>query len=114
MTMDCDRARELLEALLDGRLEEAELSDVRVHTHNCEKCGKALESLTMLKTSLRDPRLYYPAPEALRRKVEALAAPARPRVSRSWLPIAAAIAVSVAATWMVMVLRSNEPSYETA
>ena len=32
--MDCNRARELLEALLDSRLNETESSDVRAHTHN--------------------------------------------------------------------------------
>lgn len=114
--MNCDRAREMLDALLDGRLDGVESSDIRAHANSCEKCGKALESLTMLKTSLRDPRLYYPAPDALRRKMENLAAPAGPAVlrrpSRPWLPVAAAIVLSAATTWTL--LRPGIPPYEIA
>ena len=111
--MNCDQAREQLEALLDGRLNADEAAEVRSHANVCEKCGKALESLTMMKTTLRDPRLYYPAPEALRRKIEATVATPRPvRISRPWIPIAAAVALSVLATWAA--LRPVPPSYETA
>jgi anti-sigma factor RsiW len=111
--IDCKETRERLDALIDGRLNAAEAAEVQAHAGNCAKCGKALEILTMTKTSLRDPRLYHPAPEALRQKMEALALAAPPvRRSRPWIPIAAAVAASVLITWAV--LRTRTPSYEMA
>jgi anti-sigma factor RsiW len=110
--MNCDRAHELLDALLDGRLEETQSADVRAHVDGCAKCSGTLENLTMIRTSLRDPRLRFSAPDALRQKVEAMAAPRPKRMPFSWLPVAAAVVISAFTTYALM--RPTTPAYEVA
>ena len=52
--MDCERARLLLDAYIDGELSEEEMRSLRDHAMACEDCKRELEAAEMLRDVLAD------------------------------------------------------------
>jgi anti-sigma factor RsiW len=104
--MECGIARELLHDLRRGRLETARASEVRAHLDGCAGCRHEEEAETALDEALSQRLPRYPAPAALRRRIEGMAAAAirgappapplrrRPALRR-YLPAAAVAAMAL-------------------
>ncbi|HSV01934.1 MAG TPA: anti-sigma factor [Phenylobacterium sp.] len=79
----CPDQAELLQAYFDGELDAANAQAFEAHLAACPGCSAALDDLRMLRERLADPALREPAPESLRRRIEATLAAeapaARPR-----------------------------------
>ena len=99
----CPDKEMLLHGLLDGELDAANVQAVEAHLKTCPGCAEAYRDLQDLSARLGAPEIAYRAPDALRRRIEAMAAPApeRPRRLRTAAPWAlsgafAALAASLA------------------
>jgi hypothetical protein len=96
--MTCRDVREVLDALLDGELEAAEESEVRVHLEFCAACGRELEELRDWQRTLTGA-LRSEAPKSTaaerRRMVDVLASSTRRRIPPSRLAALLAIGISV-------------------
>src|SRR5579862_8084352 len=86
--MDCPQVQERLNAYAAGRLEAAEREEVARHLETCAACREAAALESDLTAALeRLPR--HRAPEALKRRLEAMVTPtppivaARPTVARA-------------------------------
>ncbi|MGE0453339.1 MAG: anti-sigma factor [Vicinamibacteria bacterium] len=101
--MDCESARGLIAAEVDGELLGEERAALLAHLQACPACRGAHEQEQALAADLRAALVAPPAPEALRTRVEALSAPRR----RPWLAAAAAAVVVVGLASLVL-LRSQE------
>ena len=100
--MQCEEARPLLDAYLDGEVAEAERSLLRDHIEGCTECGPEAAALERLRDGIRRAAPVYRAPEALRFSLRSAlrreAAEARPTTMRAagWLAYAASILLAVA------------------
>lgn len=85
--MDCSRVREHLNELNRGLLEPHLAEAVRAHADGCAPCAEALRLDAELRAEIRAEAPRYPAPPALRGRVQALLAEAAPRRAgwRGWL-----------------------------
>ncbi len=72
--MECTSARELLHDLRRGRLDAARAAEVRAHLAGCAGCSREEAAEASLDEALLERLPRYPAPPALRRRVEELAA----------------------------------------
>lgn len=79
--MECELARGLLEAYLDGELGRAEARELEAHVDGCAECRAVLDRLDALRRALREPALRAHAPEQLRARIRD-AASAAPRARR--------------------------------
>ncbi len=75
--MDCLSIRELLHDLRRGRLDPARAAEVRAHLAGCAECSREEAAEAALDLALAERLPRYPAPAALRRRVEELAASSR-------------------------------------
>lgn len=75
--MDCTSARELLHDLRRGRLDAAHAATVRSHLETCGGCRHEEAAEASLDEALAGRLPRYPAPAALRQRVEELAAASR-------------------------------------
>ena len=116
--MECDRARELIDAYVDRELDVSRSTEIERHIESCAACRALYEGRRALSMQLREPALYAAAPEGLRRRiVDAIAAespPARLRPARrQWLELAAAcIAAAMlgSGTTYLSITGGNQPS----
>ena len=93
--MECDRARELIDAYVDRELDVSLSAEIERHIESCAACRALHEGHRALRAQLQEPALYVAAPEPLRRRVaDAIAAESPPAVlrpaRRQWLQLAAA------------------------
>lgn len=63
---DCARVRKVLQAFLDGELDERHAGMVAAHLEHCERCGIEADVYQQVKTELRQLRAD-PDPAAMRR-----------------------------------------------
>jgi anti-sigma factor RsiW len=87
--MSCDEAKALLHGLLDGELDPSRTREVEAHVGGCPRCAAELRQFREMRAAMRDERMTFAAPAALRSRIEAALAPA-PVVcaatpSRRWL-----------------------------
>ena len=93
--MECERARELIDAYVDRELDVSLSPEIERHIESCSTCRALYEGRRALSAQLQEPALYVAAPERLRRRIagaiaaESARAPLRP-VRRQWLQLAAA------------------------
>jgi anti-sigma factor RsiW len=94
--VECDRARQLIDAYVDRELAVELSAEIERHIEDCAACRARYECRRALSAQLHDPALYAPAPEQLRRRiVDAIAAESPPTpqlrpARRQWLQLAAA------------------------
>lgn len=96
----CDRIRLLVQADHDGELGAAEAAEVAAHLDACADCRAVQAELAEVSRRLRTEASRIPAPESLRRRLLARAAPASPpravtpRLRRAGWPAATALALA--------------------
>jgi len=102
----CPDKEMLLHGLLDGELDAANVQAVEGHLKTCPGCAEAYRDLQALRTRIAAPGIAYTAPDALRARLEAMAAPpparpARVRAAAPWAvsglfaALAAGLAIAV-------------------
>lgn len=100
--MDCRTAAPLLPQYLDGELDRETVAELEAHVDGCATCAEELSELDHVRQSVRKRAVRYPAPESLRRRLEA-ASNAAPRERRSvrpwWISLAASLVVAVAVSY---------------
>jgi len=111
----CPDKEMLLHGLLDGELDAANTAAVEAHLKNCPGCAEAFRSLQGLSARLAAPGVAYRAPNALRARIEAMAATPEPKPRR--LRAAAPWALSggfgaLAATFAIMLSLPNTQMLE--
>jgi anti-sigma factor RsiW len=93
--VECDRARELIDAYVDRELAVELGTEIERHIESCAACRALYERRRALSAQLREPALYAAAPERLHRRIaDAIAAESPPTAlrpaRRQWLQLAAA------------------------
>jgi anti-sigma factor RsiW len=68
--MECDRARALLHAYLDGELELSPGLEVEEHLASCARCSTMREDMTALSKLIRAAAPYHPAPASVRQAIQ--------------------------------------------
>ncbi len=95
--MECDEARDLLDAYADNALELAEAARLNRHLQGCAACRAELDAIRGLGHALRAQAPYHRAPDALRQRVRA----ALPQVAAAPLPARPARRGGRAGGWAV-------------
>lgn len=111
----CPDKEMLLHGLLDGELDAANAQAAEAHLKSCPGCTEAYRDLQALRERIAAPGIAYQAPEALRARLEALAAPEpiRPRRLRAAAPWAVSGAfAALAASLAVMVVQPTTVALE--
>ena len=80
--MTCDEAKVLLHALIDDELDAGNARDVEKHVAACQGCASELHQLQKLRQAMKPAALCYPAPAALRARIEGKLPMARAATSR--------------------------------
>jgi len=111
----CPDKEILLHGLLDGELDAANTAAIEGHLKTCPGCGEAFRGLQALSARIASPGVPYPAPDTLRRRIEAMAAAPEPKPRR--LRAAAPWALSggfaaLAASFAVMLSLPNTAALE--
>jgi anti-sigma factor RsiW len=70
--MDCNEARRLLEAYVDGEMELTRQLDLEAHLAGCTACKKTAETATKFRNAIHMNMPVYKAPPALKAKVQAV------------------------------------------
>ncbi len=109
--MSCQRAQELIHGYVDGELDPANNLEVERHIQECNVCASTYRSQTMLRFSLKDKSLYYPASEKLKKRIQSSVrkeakSEASPRPAGwRWLTVGASLALILligAGTWRIL------------
>jgi anti-sigma factor (TIGR02949 family) len=115
--MDCKSAAPLLHSYLDGELDRDTVTELEAHVDGCAICADELSALDDIRQSVRKRAVRYPAPESLRRQLEAAAAGLRPRaqVRPWWMSLAASLLVAATvsfatAAWLIGAQSPPTPS----
>jgi len=110
--MKCESARELIEGLVDGRIDAEAEKSLRAHCERCAECAAALAAaesfVGTMTASFGDAR---PAPELRQKIVAAIGAeraPRRFRFERSHLWTAGAAAAAVIAAALAFIISSAD------
>lgn len=101
----CPDKEMLLHGLLDGELDAANAAAFEGHLKTCAGCAEEFRALQGLRGRVAAPGVAYRAPDALRQRIEAMAAEpvARPRRLRAAAPWAASgVFAALAASLAVM------------
>ena len=80
--MKCEDGLELITGLVDNELSQGELSLIKSHLADCQKCDRIYVLELALKSELREAAMTLHAPPALRRKI---LRDQRRSLGRSWL-----------------------------
>jgi anti-sigma factor (TIGR02949 family) len=78
--MNCSAAGGWIDALLDGELDPKNAAEVEAHLAACPACTQRYEAKRALSSNMRRLDLAYPAPESLRRRIDAALAVVTPAV----------------------------------
>ena len=108
--MTCDDSRYFLHAYLDGELDAPHAAEFARHLEGCSTCGRALQALESLRSTMQNTELREPLPAGFESKVrrqldESSAAPSSqaPHPRRSlvlgWLAAAAVLLLVVGVSW---------------
>jgi anti-sigma factor RsiW len=107
--MNCPEARPLINFYADGELDAANILELEQHLRSCPGCTLAWRNAQGLKKALKQDALYFPAPEAWRKSLQAeLRAQIETRPKRSfwnwnWLTAATSSLSIVSVVILVMV-----------
>lgn len=109
--MNCEEARHLIGALIDGELDAQHARAIEAHLESCASCAGELSRLRELQNKIAAADLAYRAPDPLRRQIEdALPRPFARKSRREWLKgFASGAALSaVAASGAFLLLTRND------
>lgn len=70
--MDCNEARRLLDAYVDGEIELTRQLDVEAHLAGCTACKKSVEAAIQFRHSIQMNTPVYKAPPGLKAEVRAV------------------------------------------
>jgi anti-sigma factor RsiW len=101
----CSGARALVGPWLDGELVGDDAAALEAHLAGCAACRAAVDGEQALNAAIRDAVDPPPASDALRARLEALAAPAparRTRPAKAWIAgaIAATLVAAASGVWI--------------
>jgi len=69
--MNCDEARLMMHAMIDGELDAGHARDVEAHLAGCQRCAAELGQMRELRQLLSGVNLGLKAPASLRRRIDA-------------------------------------------
>ena len=69
MKMDCDEARILLHALIDGELDAGNAREVEAHIAGCPNCATELREFREFRQAMLPASLRHMAPGGLRQRI---------------------------------------------
>lgn len=102
--MDCEKARQLASAAIDGEVTLEELRRLQVHRDGCAACDRAAREMLRVAGLLRDVA-PEPVPLGLLSRVQEAVSHAQPRPRRRWnLTRVLAAGAAAAAVWLAIVL----------
>jgi anti-sigma factor RsiW len=110
--MNCDEARILLHALIDGELDASHAREVEAHIATCPACAAELAAYRELHEKIASADLRFTAPPLLRKRIEAAlpkpqAAPSRRSVLRGFA-LGSAVSAMAATGLVAIVLRNDD------
>src|SRR5436189_2345420 len=113
MKMDCDEARVLLHALIDGELDAGNAREVEAHIAACPNCAVQLREFREFRKAMLPAGLRHTAPARLRQSIEgrlpvASAAAASRRSIIKGFALGATASALAASGLLVMVLRGDD------
>jgi anti-sigma factor RsiW len=68
--MNCDEAKVLVHALIDGELDAGHARELEAHIAGCADCAAHLRDFQELRKAMTPGSLRYPAPASLRTRIE--------------------------------------------
>lgn len=121
--MTCGEAQELITALVDRALPEAERAPLETHLHECADCRAALEAERGVKRAVRDSGAQLRAPAALRARIlsDPRIFPEQSRTAKGWRDylrpitpilrpaVAGALVIAIAVAAFYFTGREKEP-----
>jgi len=115
--MNCPQALALVDAYADGELDAAGMLEMEKHLRGCEACAAASRNALALKKAVKQDALFFQAPPAFRRRLEAELRSQAVAISwwdlRSWTsPARAAAGFSVAGLALILALAITRPGAE--
>ena len=112
--MNCSRTRSMLDAYVDRELDQATRMELSAHLASCPACASLLAERDTVVQQVRSTASRYPAPAALKRRIEGLANVdvQTPRaLGPTWLQ-AAAVVLIVALLSAVLGYQAGRPPQE--
>jgi anti-sigma factor RsiW len=111
--MNCDEAKVLMHALIDGELDAGHAREVEAHIVGCADCAARLREFQELRKAMTPAAMRYTAPAGLRERIEGkLPAPSAAGASRRSLikgfAGGAALSAIAASGLLVMVMRADD------
>ena len=113
--MNCDEARQFLDACVDGELELSRQPDVEMHLAGCPDCKRAAEQIANLSSMVRKDMEVYKAPRELKSKIRtSLRKESKPKFAwfaanrRPLIYAAAMLALSLALAWTWLTLSRSK------
>src|SRR5262245_2471949 len=107
--MTCEESRSFLHAYLDGELDAPHAAEFGRHLQSCSNCGRALQALESVRSSVQNAGLREALPPGFENKVRIQLDKISPRASSprspmnfpawSWLAAAAVLLLVVAGSW---------------
>ena len=107
--MTCNESRSFLHAYLDGELDAPHAAEFGRHLQSCSNCGRALQALESVRSSVQNAGLREALPPGFENKVRIQLDKISPRASSprspmnfpawSWLAAAAVLLLVVAGSW---------------
>src|SRR2546430_13608065 len=67
--MTCDDSRPFFHAYLDGELDATQAAEFGRHMESCSACGRAVQALESLRSSMKNAQLREPLPDGFERKI---------------------------------------------
>jgi mycothiol system anti-sigma-R factor len=112
--MNCDEVSRLLDAYIDGELDEVTQPELQKHLDGCSDCRKEAEAVNRFKSLVRINMPVYKAPAELKSRIRASL---REETERPWLfrfswPLAYAAAAIVFALFIAVAFKSLAPNRE--
>jgi anti-sigma factor RsiW len=111
--MNCDEAKVLMHALIDGELDAGHAREVEAHIVGCADCAARLREFQDLRKAMTPAGLRYTAPAALRERIEGklpaphVAATSRRSVIKGFAAGAGLSAIAASGA-LVMVKRTDD------
>jgi anti-sigma factor RsiW len=110
--MNCEEARLLLHALIDGELDAGHACEVEAHAAICPRCAAELRDYGQMHQAMASSALRYDAPASLRHRIEdALPAPRDSAPSRRTVlkgfALGSAFSTAAAASVVMFVVRMD-------